>query len=32
LNERQLLYAANDAHVALMIYRAWLERRRTSAV
>jgi len=24
LNERQLLYAANDAHVALQIYRAWL--------
>ena len=24
LNERQLLYAANDAHVALMLYRAWL--------
>ncbi|AXS80053.1 3'-5' exonuclease [Dechloromonas sp. HYN0024] len=24
LNERQLLYAANDAHVALHIYRAWL--------
>ena len=23
LNERQLLYAANDAHVALQIYRAW---------
>jgi len=24
LNDRQLLYAANDAHVALQIYRAWL--------
>ena len=24
LNERQVLYAANDAHVALMLYRAWL--------
>jgi RNA polymerase sigma factor for flagellar operon FliA len=24
LNERQVLYAANDAHVALQIYRAWL--------
>jgi len=24
LNKRQLLYAANDAHVALQIYRAWL--------
>ena len=24
LNARQLLYAANDAHVALQIYRAWL--------
>lgn len=24
LNERQLLYAANDAHVALRIYRAWM--------
>jgi RNA polymerase sigma factor for flagellar operon FliA len=23
LNERQLLYAANDAHVALKIFRAW---------
>ncbi|MBP5998434.1 MAG: 3'-5' exonuclease domain-containing protein 2 [Azonexus sp.] len=23
LNERQLLYAANDAHVALRLYRAW---------
>jgi len=24
LNERQILYAANDAHVALRLYRAWL--------
>ncbi|WP_153147897.1 3'-5' exonuclease [Dechloromonas sp. H13] len=24
LTERQLLYAANDAHVALRLYRAWL--------
>jgi RNA polymerase sigma factor for flagellar operon FliA len=24
LAERQLLYAANDAHVALKLYRAWL--------
>lgn len=26
LNERQLLYAANDAHVALRLYREWLRR------
>ncbi len=25
LTERQMLYAANDAHVALKIYRAWVE-------
>lgn len=25
LDERQLLYAANDAHVALKIYHAWLQ-------
>ena len=24
LSERQILYAANDAHVALQIYRAWI--------
>jgi len=24
LNERQVLYAANDAHVALLLYHAWL--------
>lgn len=29
LNERQLLYAANDAHVALQLYRAW---RREAAL
>ena len=28
LSERQLLYAANDAHVALMLYRAWLRTQR----
>lgn len=28
LSESQLLYAANDAHVALRIYRAWMARRR----
>ena len=27
LAERQLLYAANDAHVALRVYRAWLKSR-----
>lgn len=27
LSERQLLYAANDAHVALQLYRAWLRTR-----
>jgi RNA polymerase sigma factor for flagellar operon FliA len=26
LTERQMLYAANDAHVALRLYRAWLCR------
>lgn len=26
LTERQILYAANDAHVALLIYRAWLPK------
>jgi RNA polymerase sigma factor for flagellar operon FliA len=25
LTERQLLYAANDAHVALRLYRAWVD-------
>jgi ribonuclease D len=28
LTERQLLYAANDAHVALKIYRVWLLTRK----
>jgi len=28
LSERQLLYAANDAHVALLLYRAWLKTRQ----
>ena len=28
LSERQLLYAANDAHVALMLYRAWLRTQQ----
>ncbi len=32
LNEHQLLYAANDAHVALQIYRVWMERRRHGQV
>ncbi len=32
LSESQLRYAANDAHVALMIYRAWMERRRTGTL
>ena len=27
LNERQLLYAANDAHVALRLYRAWRQTK-----
>lgn len=34
LTERQLLYAANDAHVALLVYRAWartVEGRETGA-
>ena len=26
LTERQILYAANDAHVALRVYRAWVKR------
>jgi ribonuclease D len=30
LSERQLLYAANDAHVALMLYRAWLRTQPTA--
>ena len=28
LTERQMLYAANDAHVALRLYRAWLVSRK----
>jgi len=28
LNERQLLYAANDAHVALKLYQAWLRAEK----
>lgn len=28
LSERQMLYAANDAHAALMVYRAWLSGAR----
>lgn len=31
LSERQLLYAANDAHVALQLYRAWLRSKPASA-
>jgi len=27
LSERQILYAANDAHVALVLYRAWARSR-----
>ena len=32
LHERQLLYAANDAHVALQVYRVWMARRRSGSV
>lgn len=31
LTETQLLYAANDAHVALRIYRAWLVSREQAS-
>jgi ribonuclease D len=31
LSERQLLYAANDAHVALKLYRAWHLTRRAGS-
>jgi len=31
LNERQLLYAANDAYAALQIYRVWVRDRRPLA-
>ena len=30
LNERQVLYAANDAHVALQVYYAWQASRRAA--
>jgi hypothetical protein len=32
LSESQLLYAANDAHVALRVYRAWMHAREELAV
>lgn len=32
LSERQLLYAANDAHVALKLYRAWQAERAAAGV
>lgn len=32
LSERQVLYAANDAQVALRVYRAWLQRRHDEAL
>ena len=32
LNERQLLYAANDAHVALRVYRAWVLNGKAQVV
>ena len=31
LSERQILYAANDAHVALKLYRAWQQSAKQSA-
>jgi RNA polymerase sigma factor for flagellar operon FliA len=31
LSESQLLYAANDAHVALRVYRAWMQAREELA-
>ena len=31
LSERQILYAANDAHVALKLYRAWQQSTKQSA-
>ncbi|HEX6736545.1 MAG TPA: 3'-5' exonuclease [Azonexus sp.] len=31
LTERQLLYAANDAHVAIKLYRAWLRTQTVPA-
>ena len=30
LNERQILYAANDAHVALQVYYAWQASRNAA--
>ena len=30
LTERQLLYAANDAHVALKLYQAWRNSEKSS--
>ncbi|HEX9392399.1 MAG TPA: 3'-5' exonuclease [Usitatibacteraceae bacterium] len=30
LTERQMLYAANDAHVALRLYREWMRRKNAS--
>lgn len=32
LNERQLRYAADDAQVALRVYRAWLQSRREAVL
>ena len=32
LTERQILYAANDAHVALRVYRAWLQSREAPSL
>lgn len=29
LNEKQIMYAANDAQVALLVYRKWLANRQT---
>ena len=31
LTERQMLYAANDAHVALRVYREWMRRKNVAA-
>ena len=30
LTERQMLYAANDAHVALRVYREWMRRKQAA--
>jgi ribonuclease D len=32
LSERQMMYAANDAHVALRLYREWMRRKNFAAV